>query len=99
MSSWKTVALVAVGFNVGVVYTTACGPFDASADDPDDLEDDIDDLEDDLDDLEKSVVCFIEHQTDTYVWDGQQLTESSQDAFEYGQGPNSDASNAYEDCF
>ena len=48
MSSWKTVALVAVGFNVGVVYTTACSdksPMDAAADD--DTDGDADDTDGD----------------------------------------------------
>jgi len=140
MNRWKSIALVAISFNVGVVYATACsdagkataGDGSEAEDEDGDGNDDDDDgdpddgegaaeaaaaiaeLEIELADLKSSVLCYIGHQTDDKGWDADYYTlsgtwyeiEAAHKVYSgqtgesgWNQGPNSDSSQAYEDCF
>lgn len=152
MSSWKSIALVAIGFNVGMIYATACSTdgkssMDAEADPGEDCTtDDCDDGSDDIDEpddgdqnggvtpaelaelaadlatlqsdfltLQASVDCWVGHQIDDLSWASRATdagdypgywndidwddTNSGDGEHEWGQGPNSDAMYAYNDCF
>lgn len=163
MSNWKSIALVAIGFNIGMIYTTACSTDgkssldaeadpgeDCTTDDCDDGSDDTDDFNepgDDTDDnqnggvtpaelaalaadlatlqsdfvtlqaehasLQASVDCWVGHHIDDQRWydygpehddypgEWKTMVEEgiSGDALQWEQGPNSDAVQAYNDCF
>ena len=159
MSSWKSIALVAIGFNVGMIYATACSTdgkssMDAEADpgedcstddcnenndddfhEPDDddhqndgvtaadlaelasemadlaanfaslqsqllsLQVEHDALQTEHETLQASVLCYIGHQTDSQRWDNTSWETISGSNWMWKQGSNSDASQAYSDCF
>ena len=56
---------------------------------------------DDLVAFQASALCFIGHMTDEQQWDpGWDWSDiGADDAVSWEQGPNSDASKAYDDCF
>ena len=108
---WKTIATIAVAFSLGNLFATACttGGGDtaqASSDGSDGsdgasppdaaLEAEVAALRSEVDALK----CFIGHMTDTQAWEPDYWYDLSDfGTIDWHQGPNSDASKAYEDCF
>ena len=107
---WKMIATVAVAFSFGNVFAIACGTGNGggnSANANDGTNPPSAALEAEVLRLGNEVAglkCFIGHMTDDRAWSADGLDEGSctitnGEGSPWQQGPNSDASKAYDDCF